>query len=324
MQVDGKWISEKDFCRSAERVLALLPSMRKDMPTFFEVMTAMALLHFREAGVQFAILEVGVGGRFDATNIVEPKLCIITSIGLEHTEVLGKTTREIAREKAGILRPGVPLVSAVKDRAAQMEIKKLARQLYAPFHFVNERTARSIRLASPGSFQRANAACASKAGELLGVKKSAARRVLTSFVMPARWQKISSHPCVIIDCVHNPPSAKAIQEDLKRDFRAKKNSARVLLFTAMKEKNYAGVLARLAPHFDQIVLCRPPYARAAKMKDLRAAALQASESVISVCDPDQALGRAKTLAGKNGRILAGGSMYLLQYLFGEREFRITG
>lgn len=330
IQVNGKWISRKDFSRTASAVLSLLPSMHDDPPTFFEVMTAMALLHFARLGVDYAVPEVGLGGRYDATNIVQPELSIITSISLEHTGVLGRTTKKIAREKAGIIRAGRPVICAVKDKPALREIKKISRRLHSPIFFVGEKSISSLHLKTPGSFQRANAACALKAAELIGVKSSVARRSLSSFVMPARWQKISSKPSVIIDCCHNPPAAKAIQADLRRDFPPFPSPPpRVLLFSAMKDKDYPSVLALLAPHFDSIVLCRPPYARAVKIGDLKKAASRAcknvvhSKNVVVIQNPDSALAYSKSLAGKNGRILVCGSMYLLQWLFGERNFRIT-
>ena len=339
IQIDGKWISKKDFSSTLHEVFPILPSMRDDPPTFFEVMTAMAVLHFSRSHADYAVLEVGLGGRYDATNIVEPELSVITSIGLEHTGVLGRTTKKIAREKAGIMRAGKPLVCAVKDAAALGEIKKISRRLHSPLFLAGEKSAvRRCRRAGLPSFQLSNLAAAAIAARLLGVREPVIRRSLASFVMPARWQEISSKPRVVIDCCHNPSAAKAIQPDLARDFAPHPSSPRVLLFSSMTDKDYSQVLALLAPHFDFIVLCRPPFARAAKMGDLRKAALRAlkktaspgrknsghSKNIAAVPNPDSALARSKSLAGKQGRILVCGSMYLLQWLFGEREFRITG
>ncbi len=337
IQVDGRWISKKDFAARAQEVFSLLPSMRPDQPTFFEVMTAMALLHFAREKADCAVLEAGLGGRHDATNAVEPELSIITSVGLEHADVLGRTTRKIAREKAGIIRPGRPVVCAVKDKPALGVIKKISKRLHSPFYLVGEKPARRLRLR--GKFQSINAACALKAAELIGAKPIAARAALSSFSMPARWQKISSKPSVIIDCCHNPPAAKAIQEDLKRDFaplpaRGRRGNARpprILLFSAMKDKDYGGMLRLLLPHFDSAVLCRPPYARAAKLTDLKNAASRAilksgrraRKNAVAAQNPDSALALSKSMAGKRGRVLVCGSMYLLQWLFGEREFRLT-
>ncbi|MCL6088785.1 MAG: bifunctional folylpolyglutamate synthase/dihydrofolate synthase [Candidatus Marsarchaeota archaeon] len=325
IQMNGKWISKKDFAACADEVFALLPPMRSDPPTFFEVMTAMAVLYFAREKADYAVLEVGLGGRFDATNAVEPELSIITSIGLEHTDVLGGTTSKIAREKAGILRSGAPVVCAVKDRPALGEIKKISKRLRSPFYFVEGKSAATFaRRAGLPSFQSSNLACALKAAELTGVKPPVARAALSSFSMPARWQKINSHPSVIIDCCHNPPAAKMIGADLRQDFSFRPSSPRVLLFSAMADKEYSAVLRLLLPHFDSVVLCRPPYARAAKIKDLEKAVKLAKPAFLSISDPDSALSRAKSLAGKNGRVLVCGSIYLLQWLFGEREFRITG
>ena len=330
IQVDGRWISEKDFSQLCGEVLAACRKMRDDPPTFFEVMTVMALLYFQKNGVDYAVLEVGLGGRFDATNAVEPVLSIITSIGLEHTDVLGKTTSKIAREKSGIMRGGKSVVCGVKDEDALAEIKKRAKIIGAKFHMSNPRAISGISLAVHGDFQQTNAATAATAASILGVKGSVVRKTLTNFQMPARWQTISKHPRAIIDCCHNPPAALMIQPDLERDFSPMKNLPRVLLFTSMKDKDHANVLRLIAPHFDTIVLCRPPYKRAATCRELRISALSAADKsdgkpkIAVVSDPDDALAFSKKLAGKKGRILICGSMYLLQYLFGEREFRMTG
>ncbi len=324
IQVGGKWISKKDFAARAKEIFSILPRISGDPPTFFEVMTAMALEHFARENVDYAVLEAGLGGRYDATNAVEPVLSVITSIGLEHTEVLGGTTAKIAREKAGILRAGKPVVCAVKDKAARDELKKIAKRLGSPFFFADKKQISPANLRASGSFQRANAACAAKAAALLRVKPAVIRRALSSFTMPARWQKMSSKPSVTIDCAHNPPAAKAIQSDLARDFAFRSRSPRILLFSAMKDKDYEQVLALLARHFDFIVLCRPPFARTAKIKDLRKAASLTSKNTFVIQNPDSALAKSKSLAGKRGRVLVCGSMYLLQFLFGEREFRITG
>ena len=330
IQVDGEWISQSDFSQTADEVLAVCRQMKDDQPTFFTVMTAMALLHFARKRVDYAVLEVGLGGRFDATNAVDPVLSIITSIGLEHMDVLGKTTAKIAREKSGIMRAGRPVVCGVKDMAALAVIKNHAGAIGAKLHPADYHAIDGISITASGDFQKSNAAAAATAARLLGVRQSAIKRALSTFQMPARWQTRSHHPRVIIDCCHNPPAARMIQTDLSRDFARKKDSPRVLLFTSMKDKDYALVLKLLAPHFDSMVLCRPPYKRAATCRELMVSAHRAADksggnqTISVVSDPDEALIRAKSLAGENGRILVCGSMYLLQYLFGEREFRMTG
>ncbi len=334
IQIDGQMISKKDFAIRAQEVFSILPALSGDHPTFFEVMTAMALLHFKRCGVDYAVLEAGLGGRFDATNAVNPELSIITSIGLEHADVLGKTTPAIAREKAGIMRAGKPVVCAVKDKAALDEIKKISKRLHSPFYFANANSAAGIaKKAGLPAFQLSNIAAAAKAAALLGVKPPIINRALSTFSMPARWQRMSSKPSVTIDCCHNPPAAKQIQKDLEHDFAPSQLSPRVLLFSAMKDKDYAQVLSLLAPHFDRIIICRLPYARAAKANDLKTAASAAMrnsakhirpKNIAVISNPDSALLKSKSIAGKRGRILVCGSMYLLQFLYGEREFRMTG
>ncbi|MFH1095656.1 MAG: Mur ligase family protein [Candidatus Micrarchaeota archaeon] len=349
IQMDGQPVSEEEFASLAQTVLALLPRLEGDPATFFEVMTAMAFLHFSRRRAAYAVLEAGLGGRFDATNACEPVLSIITSIGLEHTDVLGSTRAQIAREKAGILRSGRPAVIAVSEPDAREPIHKIARSIHCDLHEVRPAMGRvrieqgrasfslrlprgpaiPIDLATRGAFQAPNAACAAMAAGLLNVEPSVIPTALCSFMMPARWQTAGHWPLLIIDCAHNPPAAQAIRPDLERDFAKMKKSPRVLVFAAMADKDYASVLKALAPFFDFILVCRPPLERAAPPEELKKSARQAVEesgsdaSIGAIAEPDAALARAKSLAGKDGRILVAGSIYLLQYLFGEREFRIA-
>lgn len=324
IQVNGKNISKPALLSAARPVLALLPSLRSDPPTFFEVATAIALLHFSRAGVDYVVLEVGLGGRLDATNAVEPILCVITSIGLEHADILGRTPFAIAREKAGILRKGVPVVCAVRDKAALAAIRAQAQKIQAPLHLV--RAPFSGPLRSPGSFQPLNAATAQAAARLLGLPPAIAARAISRTVIAGRWQTISQRPRTVIDCAHNPPAIEKIQPDLARDFKPKISSPRVLLFAAMADKDYAKMLRHLAPHFDFVVLCRPPFARAAKLSKLKKVAekIMPGPKTHAISNPSVALLHAKKRAGPSGRVLVAGSIYLLAALFGEKEFKIAG
>jgi dihydrofolate synthase/folylpolyglutamate synthase len=347
IQINGKNISKKKVVALAQKVLPLLSSMRDDPPTFFEVVTAMALLHFAQEKVDWAVLEVGLGGRLDATNAVQPSLCIITSIGLEHTPWLGSSTRAIAREKAGILREGVPVVCAVQDAPALAVIRSRAKILKAKIYDVKKPISFSLR--ATGSYQLFNAATAYRAARVLGISASVARHALSRTTLPGRWQTLSRRPRLIIDCAHNPPAMEKIKPDLLRDFKpltptqpsstAPPLSPRVLLFSAMSDKDYSTMLRQLIPHFDHVVLCRAPFARAAKLKDLKRAARAAINTTIAAInmrsthrriflttfsDPDMALRHARRLAGRDGRVLCTGSIYLLGHLFGERELKLTG
>lgn len=325
IRVNGKNISKKELLACARPVLSLLPSMRNDAPTFFEAATAIALLHFSRQRVGYAVLEVGLGGRLDATNAVSPVLSILTSIGLEHTDVLGNTMAKIAREKAGILRAGVPAVCAVRDEKARAVILSRAKKLRAPLYDVKKPV--SFPLRASGFFQRQNAATAMQAARLLGLPPSLARRAIADTRVLARWQKISSRPAVLLDCAHNPPAITAISGDLERDFHFSPSSPRILLFASMRDKDYPAMLRLLLPHFDAVVLCRPPFARAEKIGKLEKAAKKRAPPsrpfLHAIKNPKAALAFSRRLATPKGRVLACGSIYLLASLFGEPEFRLT-
>jgi len=324
IQVNGKSISKKDFAKSASTVFSSLPLLQLDHPTFFEAITAMAFCHFARKKVDYAVLEVGLGGRLDATNACEPELSIITSVGLEHTDVLGKTVPEIAKEKAGIMRKGKPIICGAVGEAKK-EIEKIAKWKRAPIYFIDKNKLK-IRLKTLGTYQYSNAAIAATAAQILGIRDEIILKSIQSAKIPARWQTISSSPKIIIDCAHNPQAAEEIANDLKHDFSPNQNSPRLLLFAAMKDKDYSSVLQSILPFFDYAIFCSPPYKRAQSAKNLLACAkkLNSNIKLISISSPDSALKKAKILAGKKGRILVCGSIYLLQYLFGEREFQITG
>lgn len=336
IQVNGKNISEKELLAAAKPVLRLLPSLSEDAPTFFEVATAMALLHFSKAHVDYAVLEIGLGGRLDATNAVEPILSILTSIGLEHTDVLGKTTEKIAREKAGIMREGVPVISGVQEKKAKHAIRARAKKLNAKF--IDVKKGVSFPLRASGTFQNHNAAIAMKAAQLLGVRTAVAGHAISTTLIPGRWQKISSKPFMIIDCAHNPPAVKAILSDVKRDFAPSPRPARtsrlssppsprILLFAAMNDKNYPEMLRLLLPYFDGVVLCRPPFARAEKLNKLRKAVQTNRASsplhLHAIQNPNAALAFSRRMATPRGRVLVCGSIYLLASLFGEKGFQLT-
>lgn len=318
--VNGRNISEGDFgncviaAENAARSIA-----KSDTPTFFEILTAAALHHFSSCGVDFAVLEIGMGGRLDATNICDAELSCITSIGLDHTKYLGNTTSLIAREKAGIAKKGKPLVVGEADSAAigtiSSEAKKLGAKLAIP-SASDMALARRIKLRLNGPYQTDNAEVAICALRHLRIAKAHISRGLSRATIPARLQKISSSPTVIFDSAHNPAAAAALSRALPH--LARKHTSRVLLFSSMADKDYLSSLAFLAPHFSHAVVFSPPLSRAEKPATLlHAADISGNWEVRAVKSPREALSLAKKLAGKKGLVLACGSMYSFQFLLGK-------
>jgi len=340
IRINGKNATKSEIAAAYFQVSETCRSHKIDA-TFFEVVTAMALLVFSARKVDFAVLEVGLGGRLDATNAVEPVLSAITSISLEHTEILGKTLAKIAKEKCGVAREGKPLVCGHLPPEAERAIAAICKQKRAKPTFTQEEakiislqeksgaysfkaTFRgkeyAISLSAPGSFQVKNAITALSAASLLGMGKSAIERGFAKAKPEFRLQKISSRPLVIADCAHNPEAAAALAAELPQLLNGKKSA---LLFSAMSDKDYKTTFATLARHFDKVILTEVTLSRSASLEELAGAAKKSGIAAVCIKPPKTAFKAAKSLAGKNGIVIVAGSIYLLSELFGRDKIRIA-
>jgi dihydrofolate synthase/folylpolyglutamate synthase len=280
-------------------------------PTFFELTTSIALLHFLRSKVDFAVVEVGMGGRLDSTNVCTPVVSVITSISFDHTRQLGNTLREIAFEKAGIIKVGVPVVSGVAPQEPKEVIQRVARerncalyQIGEQFEFSYSPPARlsptrlncgrlnywesggnsldDTRLGLLGAHQAANAAVAVATIKRLGeqgwvVPAASIRGGLAHVRCPARIEVLEFQPTVIVDTAHNVASIEALLNVVRDAFLP---GPRLLIFASTREKDPAGMLRRLLPEFDEVILTRylnnPRAASPAELGDL-AAQISASE-----------------------------------------------
>ena len=257
--------------------------------TFFEVATALGFLHFARRRVDAAVVEVGLGGRFDSTNVCTPALSVITSISFDHTQQLGNTLELIAMEKAGIVKRGRPTVSGVRAPQARAVIEEICRERGAPlvqmdrdFHYRHEpaligptqqrlsrvqvttrqQTWPFLELGLIGEHQAGNAALAVAAVEALraqgvAVSDQAVARGLANVRWPARLEIMEQEPLVLLDCAHNVASAQALVSALQATFFSSGTIGRkLLLFAGSRDKDLAGMLAILAPHFDHVFLTR--------------------------------------------------------------------
>jgi dihydrofolate synthase/folylpolyglutamate synthase len=245
-------------------------------PTTFELLTLLAFCLFRDLACPWAVLETGIGGRLDATNTVSPELCLITPIELEHAEVLGDTLQAIAREKAGIIKPGVPVYSAPQAGEVREVLRSAARERASPIVFLDEEleslesryglegTEVSLRfrgeperhyaLSLIGDFQAENAALVELAARRsLGLGGEAIRQGLLAARLPGRLELLSREPPVVLDGAHTPRSVTRVMSV----FRALFGPDGVLLFGAAKGKNTAEMSAILAPAFERIVITTP-------------------------------------------------------------------
>ena len=344
IRVGAETISEADLASLTGDVRRAVEGMRNDglpSPTYFEATTALAFLHFRRREVPIAVLEVGMGGRYDATNVAEPLACAITPIALDHTQFLGTTVTEIAWQKAGIVRAGVPVVVSRQDPEARRVILEEAARCDAP---VLETVACSLepaagfsdppsfslatpsgglyeaRLALRGDHQADNASAAVLIAEILRERRlvrfdpGAVARGLTNAIWPGRLELVpqpegSDGPDLLLDGAHNPAGC-AILADYLRAHQSRR-TRRVLLFAAMRDKEAAAMLESLRPVVDEAVLTGLPVARGTPPSELEAVARRLGLPAAVEPDPRVGLQRASRQAGPGGLVVACGSLYLV-------------
>lgn len=223
VQVNGENMPMEEIKNMVLRIQPIAEEMESEIkgmhPTFFEIMTAVAFLRFKESKVDLAILETGLGGRLDSTNVVTPELSIITSISLDHCEILGHRISDIAREKGGIIKNKVPVVTGWLPQEANQEIKKISKQKNANVEDLNLSIEQCPETNLVGNYQRRNAALASTAVELLKTKFAVSNedteKGLKKVVLPGRWQKLRESPKIILDACHNQGGVECLKENLE-------------------------------------------------------------------------------------------------------------
>lgn len=331
MQMDGIEISTEEFADCFGPVAAVARSAAVPChPTFFEMVTATAFLFFARREVELAVLEVGMGGRLDSTNVVEPWVSVITPIGLDHQQYLGETLALIAGEKAGVLRPEKPAWSAAQREEAGSVLLERARKLNAQLRFLTGGEAEEVtqedglarfrlqgipyRLTTPGACQVQNAVLATQALKELGksgldVDLSAAAGAMGEVRVPGVLQRMAGDPPVYLDGGHNLDAAQQLAEFVGSVLPRPRH----LVFGIMSDKDWTGVLRRLQPCFDRIYLTRAPSVRAADPSIIQRTACP--EGIV-VEEPVAALKRARRAAGS---VVVAGSFYLVGAILAAAE-----
>lgn len=317
-----------------QRLLAIINQVRAaideaEPPTFFEFATAMAFLYFHECRADPVILETGMGGRLDATNIVQPLVSVITNISLEHQFFLGNTLTAIAGEKAGIIKPGVPVVTYARQKRVLELFRRRCLELSAPLYVggvdfrvqAGPRNRFSYRgfswhlkglwVSLTGPHQYKNAAVALAVLELLErrgfyLPEEAIREGLAHTRWPGRLERVREDPRVILDGAHNPAAARILAQALKKEPLA---GRRVMVIGLMADKDGAGILGPLLPLADTVIFTRPRYFRAAPVEDLARQAANFGGRVLLEPEVARAVRRAQSLAGPKDQIVVTGSLY---------------
>ncbi len=329
-QIVNRMIREGDFW--AKETSTLLPrdfDPRKATITFFEFTTAMAFLYFQEARVEVAVLETGLGGRLDATNVIDPLLSLITSITFEHQEYLGKTLLQIAGEKAGIIKPNRPVFTTARQPEVRSLLEQKCQELQSPFYvwgrdFRGRRVGPQVmnyqgrhhrwtklRLGLPGKHQILNASLALAAVEVLiesgfSLDEEHLRRGLAETKWPGRLELIGDSPRILLDGAHNPGAAEVLKKNLKEDFSRRRL---VLVLGIMADKEIPKMMAHLVPLADLLILTQPRMARAASPALLRSHASSFRKPVVEVAEVRSAVKYALAEAGKEDLIVISGSLF---------------
>jgi dihydrofolate synthase/folylpolyglutamate synthase len=337
MMVSGELITPAELAAVVEEVKEHAERLRKEgvlltEPTFFEIVTACAFEFFRLKAVDVAVLEVGMGGRWDATNVAPASLTVITKIGMDHERYLGSTITEIASEKAATIKDSQPVVAGFVDPEPLEVIRAEAARRGAPlfetegevrFEAKPAEKGQRVRLETPrtvyekillpleGAFQLENLAVAVRSSEVasqmgLDVAQEAVVRGAASTVWEARLERVAGRPQLLIDSAHNALGAAALAGYLA----GRPQRRRVLLFALMDDKNPAAVLAPLRPFFFSMVATRPPNRRARDPGELVRAAGEQGLPAQAVEPAERALARAREIAGEEGEVVVAGSTFL--------------
>lgn len=331
IRINGAMISEADVARLAA---AVRESCGSDLlATFFEQTTAMAFQHFADEAVDVAVLEVGLGGRFDATNVVMPMACAITTIALDHQEYLGDRLESIAFEKAGIIKRGIPVtMGAVEGEAARTIVQVAAergaplRRLHQEFGIVGgeesftyrgqDRVVERLRCRLTGRHQLDNAACAiamieAAAPHGLIVTEGAIRTGLRDVAWEGRLEVADERPMILLDGAHNPAGASALASSLRLLHERRRNARIILVLGMMRDKDHTGFIGPLKVLADQVILTQADVPRSATAADLLNEIGQLTSKPLVTSSSGDALALARQLAGVDDIICVTGSLMVI-------------
>lgn len=335
IRINGTEIEEEEVLRLAERIKTVAPST----VTFFEMVTAMAWLHFSGKNVDLAVMEAGMGGRFDATNAASGIMSVITPVSLDHCEYLGKTLTEIAFEKAGVVKPGRPLVTSTQSDEALAVIGSQCEKLSSPMFISGKdfsgcwegdalnyhglKTGLSgLKPGIAGRYQAENAVCALAAAELLGgmgfnLPETALRKGIEKATWPGRMEIVGKAPRILLDGAHNAAGGEALAEALQYI----PHDRLILVAGVMADKDAEGIFAPLFPVIDRAYAVSPRLERALPSDRLAAFCRRRRVPCTDAGTVAAGLEQAKKAAGPNDLILVCGSLFTVgearAILFGE-------
>jgi dihydrofolate synthase/folylpolyglutamate synthase len=339
IRVNGEMISQADFARAVKAIMPLVTRARPT-PTYFDVLTAIAFKYFADQKVELAVIETGLGGRLDSTNVIKPEVTAITSISRDHMAQLGPTLGHIATEKAGIFKPGVPAVSVLQDADAEAALVKVAHKVGAPLDFTGKTIEFSYRfessrmlgphnricltttnskfehLAVPlmGEHQAINCGLALSVidrlkGRGIAINDARAMEGLAKVTLPGRMEMLSQTPRVLVDGAHNAASLDAMMKAIGQHIPY---DSMVVIFGCCADKDVSGMLQRISSGADKVIFTRVDSVRTADPNELAAQYVELYGKMAQVAvDLEDALAIANRAVTKEDLICITGSFYLV-------------
>ncbi len=338
LQVDNEPISEPDFATLVQRLKPEIEAVNRlgelGELTTFEILTALAFAYFKDRGADFQVMEVGLGGRLDATNVVKPEVCAIASISMDHTEVLGDSLAQIAREKAGIIKPGVAVVCAPQPPEATAVIEEVCQQKRArlimvgkditwragqfgdsgqSFRIKGTRGEYNLTVPLLGEHQLENAAVAVACLEVLGASGASVSSEdiaagMSRVCWPGRLQIMQRSPLFVVDGAHNAESAAMLRRSLEHYFDFEDA---ILIIGVSQDKNIAGIVAELSPISGKVIVTRSGHPRGAPATALAAEFSRWGTNPEVAEDTASAIATALARAKPGDLICATGSLFIV-------------
>ncbi|MDD2498089.1 MAG: Mur ligase family protein, partial [Desulfitobacteriaceae bacterium] len=333
MKINGQDIAKEDVAEILSMMQVHLDKIVAEggeHPTEFEVSTALALYYFAREKVDVAIMEVGMGGEIDSTNVIIPRLSLITNVGMDHMDYLGPTLEDITRVKAGIIKEGIAVLTTCDHPEALEVIRQVAKEKDAPlweegkdflaepveqleniqkFHCrVKDTFFSDLRISLRGKHQIKNAALAVAAAVKMGVSSKAVRQGIEETIWPCRLETVRENPLVVVDAAHNYHGVLVLVDSLKEYWPNKK---RVLLIGMLADKEREKVAAEIAPLAEKIVVTKPNSPRAGKWEQVADFVRPFVDKVVVEENITRAVDEAIRLAGDDHMVLITGSIYMV-------------
>jgi len=305
--INNKKISEKNIIKYFLKIKKYI-----DEQTFFEVITAMAFLYFMEKKVDFLVLEVGLGGRLDATNVVKPLVSVITNVDIEHTDFLGKSVEKIAYEKAGIIKQNVPVTTGAKNKALSV-IKKICENRNSKL-FIKKKY-KNLKLNLKGSFQIENASVAVTTIDVLnqyyksGIDENKIKRGLSNIKWNGRFEFLKKN--ILVDCAHNPSGIEVLIKELRLLKIKKLYKNLILVIGILNDKDVKKMISIIEPFADKIIITKVDNPRAEDPLKIKGFFKNKDKIKKIIKDVKKAAEYAEEIAEKNDLILVTGSCFVV-------------